>query len=199
VTDHKRPRIFGIGLNKTGTTSLHEALQILGYTSLHYGGPETMASIRKAIVDRKPVLEYVDPAYDAFSDTTITHYYHLADVQYPGSKFILTVRDLDGWLSSRRRHVEKNQQRKAAGEYNDDFLEVDTERWTAEFQRHYGAVRSYFAHRPDDLLVYDVVSGDGWEKLCAFLGREVPDESFPQKNVYSPYVPADPVPGNQPR
>ena len=40
-SDHApdRPRVFGIGLNKTGTTSLHKALTILGYESLHWGGP----------------------------------------------------------------------------------------------------------------------------------------------------------------
>ena len=29
-------KIFGVGLPKTGTTSLSEALRILGYTSIHY-------------------------------------------------------------------------------------------------------------------------------------------------------------------
>ena len=38
----------------------------------------------------------------------------MLDRQYPGSKFILTVRDLDDWLDSRRRHVETNIERHAA-------------------------------------------------------------------------------------
>jgi Sulfotransferase domain len=37
VRDH-RPKVFGIGLNKSGTSSLHEALTLLGYNSLHHGG-----------------------------------------------------------------------------------------------------------------------------------------------------------------
>ena len=30
-------KVFGIGLNKTGTSSLHRALELLGYRSLHWG------------------------------------------------------------------------------------------------------------------------------------------------------------------
>jgi hypothetical protein len=183
-----RPKVFGIGLNKTGTSSLHDALTALGYTSLHHGGPETTAAIRRAVEEMKPVLHYLDPRFDAFSDTAISHYYHLADVQYPGSQFILTVRDLDDWLESRRRHVEKNRRRKAAGEYHHTFLEVDIEGWREEYRRHQGAVRSYFANRPNDLLIYDVTAGHGWQPLCEFLGQPVPDQPFPWENRYRPYI-----------
>jgi hypothetical protein len=186
-----RPKVFGIGLNKTGTSSLHEALTLLGYNSFHHGGPETTALIRRAVEESKPVLHYLDPRWEAFSDTAITHYYHLADVQYPGSRFVLTVRDLDEWLESRRRHVEKNQQKKAAGLYHNNFLEVDIEGWSAEYRRHYGGVRSYFANRPGDLLVFDVVGGEGWEPLCEFLGDAVPEKPFPRKNEFRPFVGSD--------
>jgi hypothetical protein len=179
-------KVFGIGLNKTGTSSLHEALKLLGYTSLHHGGPETTARIRRAIEERKPVLHYLDPRFDAFSDTAITRYYHLADVQYPGARFILTVRDIDGWLDSRRRHVEKNRRLKEVGRYQHSFLKVELGRWRAEYRRHYGAVQSYFANRPGDLLVLDIVGGDRWEPLCEFLGQPVPGAPFPVENRYRP-------------
>jgi Sulfotransferase domain len=181
-----RPKVFGIGLNKTGTSSLHEALTVLGYTSLHFAGPERAALIRRAVAERKPLLHYLDPRYDAFSDTPISNYFYLADVQYPGSKFILTVRDLNDWLDSRRRHVEKNQRRKAAGHYEGKFLSVNLEAWEAEYRYHDGAVRSYFADRPRDLLVLDVTEGPGWEPLCEFLGRPVPAEPFPWSNKFRP-------------
>lgn len=184
MTDPLRPRIFGIGLNKTGTSSLHEALVTLGYTSLHFAGPEKAGLIRRAVEESKPLLTYLDPAFDAFSDTPITNYYHLADLQYPGSKFILTVRDIDNWLESRRRHVEKNKKRLAAGEYAGEFLEIDVERWAGSYRRHVGAVRSYFASRPDDLLEYDLTAGAGWEPLCDFLGHPLPAEPFPWENRY---------------
>jgi hypothetical protein len=182
----ERPRVFGIGLNKTGTSSLHAALEVLGYTGLHNAGPKRGALIRRAIEEQKPLLHYLDPEYEAFSDTPVTMYFWLADVQYPGSKFILTVRDLEEWLDSRRRHVEKNQQRAAEGAYHGKFLKVNLALWEREYRVHDGAVRSYFAGRPDDLLVLDVTAGNGWKPLCDFLGVPVPRTPFPWKNRYRP-------------
>ena len=33
---------------------------------------------------------------------------------------------------------------------------------------------------PSNLLVYN--AGEGWERLCEFLGKEVPDKEFPYEN-----------------
>jgi hypothetical protein len=46
------------------------------------------------------------------------------------------------------------------------------------FERHIAEVTA--AIPPDRLLVFDVKAG--WEPLCEFLGRPVPDEPFPQVN-----------------
>jgi hypothetical protein len=175
-------KIFGIGLNKTGTSSLHRALELLGYRSLHGGGLDAFERVFRAIDERKPMLEYIDPTPDAITDVLgITYYFYVADVQYPGSKFILTLRDMDEWLDSRRRHVERNQQMKEAGKYDGPFLTVDPDTWRAEYQRHEAIVRSYFADRPADLLAFRPADGD-WEQLCSFLGHPVPEEPFPWEN-----------------
>jgi hypothetical protein len=184
----RQPKVFGIGLTKTGTASLHAALEQLGYRSLHWGGFETLARVCKAIDESKPMLHYLDPELDAFSDIfAITHYFHLADVQYPRSKFILTLRDLEQWLESRRLHVEKNQQRRAAGEYWED-VEVDIDGWATEYRRHEAVVRGYFARRPDDLLVLDIPAGVGWEPLCRFLGKPLPEAPFPWENRFRAWI-----------
>jgi hypothetical protein len=183
-----RPRVFGIGLNKTGTSSLHEALMTLGYRSLHHGGIETMGLVQRAVAERKPLLSYIEPEYDAFTDIFgLTYYFYLADVQYPGSRFILTVRDLDEWLDSRRRHVEKNQRMSDAGAYDDGFLKVDLAAWAGEYSHHEAVVRAYFADRPEDLLIIDVTDGDRWQPLCEFLDRPLPERPFPWSNAYRPW------------
>jgi Sulfotransferase domain len=180
-----RPKVFGLGLIKTGTSSLREALKLLGYKALHGGPLETMKLVQQSIDAGEPMLSNLDPEYNAFADVFgVTHYFYLADVQYPGSRFILTVRDLDQWLESRRRHTEKNRQLKAAGRYRGDLLEVDLDAWEAEYRRHEAVVRAYFADRPDDLLVYDLAGGKGWGPLCAFLGQPVPDAPFPRANEF---------------
>jgi hypothetical protein len=156
---------------KTGTLSLREALRTLGYRALHNGGLEAMNRVQRAIAEGRPMLTYLDHRYDAFTDLFgVVYYFYLADVRYPGSKFILTVRDLDEWLESRRRHVEAEQR------------QVDLDLWAAEYTRHEAAVRAYFTDRHNDLLALDLVGGEGWEPLCEFLGRPVPEAPFPWMN-----------------
>jgi hypothetical protein len=43
-------------------------------------------------------------------------------------------------------------------------------------------VNEYFSGREDDILYLDICGGEGWESLCKFLGKEVPDIPFPSKN-----------------
>ena len=52
------------------------------------------------------------------------------------------------------------------------------------YDEHNADVRAYFAQRPDDLLVIDVTAGDGWDRLCPFLGVDVPDAPFPHRNSH---------------
>lgn len=178
-------KIFCIGLNKTGTVSLHSALEHLGFSSLHWGGPESYLGVMQAIDERKPLLTYL-PDVDAYSDIeTLSINFDLADAQYPGSKFILSARDLDGWLDSRRRHVEKNHVRRERGEYTGGFLTVDIPAWTEQWTVHHRRVADYFRGR-DDLLVMNITAGDGWELLAPFLDRPIPLEPFPVENRYQP-------------
>jgi 3'(2'), 5'-bisphosphate nucleotidase len=57
----------------------------------------------------------------------------------------------------------------------------------AHFRQGYakfvGEVATYFRDRPNDLLIIDVTAGEGWEKLCPFLGKPIPDLPFPKANV----------------
>jgi hypothetical protein len=59
-----------------------------------------------------------------------------------------------------------------------DDRPLDPAHAIAVFREHIDLVRKTIA--PDRLLVFDVA--DGWEPLCAFLGREVPSHPFPRTN-----------------
>ena len=93
VLKTKTPKIFCIGCNKTGTTSLKVALKELGYRI----GDQTKAEL---LIDNyinrdfKSIAAYCKTA-DAFQDVPFSfkHTYLAMDVLIPGSKFILTVRD----------------------------------------------------------------------------------------------------------
>lgn len=177
-----RPRVFGIGLNKTGTSSLHAALTILGFESLHWGGPAIRREVEAAFEAGEPLLSGLDPSFDAFSDIlALSTNFALLDDQYPGSRFILTVRPVDDWIDSRRRHVETNVRRKAAGEYTGTFLVVDEAAWRAECESHLRAVRRYFTGRPD-YLELDLTATAGWQPLCSLLDVPIPIEPYPWAN-----------------
>jgi hypothetical protein len=103
------------------------------------------------------------------------------DAQYPGSRFVLTVRPVDDWIESRRQHVESNVRRKAAGEYHGRFLTVDEAAWRAEWDEHTERVRAYFAGR-DDFLEIDLTSSPRWDPICALLGVAEPANPFPWVN-----------------
>jgi hypothetical protein len=182
IPEPGRPRVFGIGLNKTGTSSLHEALTILGYRSLHWGGPPTRRLVERALAEGRPLLTHLDPDLEAFSDIEpLYRNFALVDQQYPGSRFVLTLRPMDEWLESRRRHVERNQVRKAAGEYDGVFLEVDLDGWAADWEQHVTSVRRHFSGR-DDLLELDLTQDARWDDLSAFVGVPLPERPFPWAN-----------------
>lgn len=182
--------VLGVGLNKTGTTSLHRALEVLGWRSLHWGGPAIRARVERALAEGRPMLDGLDAEYDAFSDILpLARHHDRADHDYPGSRFVLTVRDVDDWIDSRVRHVRRNQRKAAAGEYHGTFLHEAPDQWRAEWHQHLDRVRRHFAGRAGDLLELDVTAGNGWRPLCDFLGVPEPAAPFPALNVH----PDDPV------
>lgn len=170
-------KIFGIGLSKTGTSSLHQALEILGYRSIHF--PISMEEIHR---------------YDAASDISVSYRFKELDLLYPGSKFILTLRDLNKWLNSCENHFGRQVNLAELPLKLQEFLRTnrllnygtvsyDRVLFKQAYQRHIQNVQHYFAHRPQDLLIMNISSGEGWERLCPFLKLPIPDRAFPQENV----------------
>lgn len=163
-------KVFGIGFGRTGTTSLTRALTMLGLSAKHYPSP-------KVNFDH----------FDALTDITVTARWRELDQQYPGAKFILTVREMEAWLDSCRRFFPLKKIRPwwaYVARYRCYRTIIFQEKmYRAAAIRHEAEVRKYFAGRPDDLLIMDVCAGDGWDKLCPFLSLPVPDQPFPHDNV----------------
>jgi hypothetical protein len=175
------PKIFNVGLNRAGTTSLARALGQLGYRTLHYRfGHERLFDIaRTNLRAGRLAFAGLDRDYDAFSDFAGQLLFRDLDRQYPGSKFILTTRALGAWLDSREHKVRQNL---ARSDYRFAFRKVDREGWTREREAYLQALHAWFAGRDGDLLVIDIPGGDGWVPLCAFLGKPVPELPFPFEN-----------------
>ena len=175
-----RPKVFGIGLQRTGTTTLTSALRLLGYRSFHFPAhlwddPE------------HPLLD----EYDAFFDNPIPLIYKDLDARFPGSKFILTTRDEEGWLKScewlftemrEEWGFDTSARLKAMHTHAYGTNHFDEEAFRRAFRSHRDDVRAYFADRPGDLLVLDIAEEDKWTPLCDFLGVDRPTVPFPHQN-----------------
>jgi hypothetical protein len=185
-------RLFGIGLHKTGTTSLHEAFKLLGFDSLHWGSGEApLIWYEMNSLGQSPTLE----RFYALSDNPIPLLYRKLDKAYPGSKFVLTLRNEAEWLESVKklwsyrynptRHLWdvypiSNQLHTALYGRADFDAQVFLER----YRRHNEEVREYFKNRPNDLLVIDMDMPRGkMAALCRFLSLPIlPDGLYPQVN-----------------
>jgi hypothetical protein len=175
-------------MHKTATTSLHESLQILGYDSEHWKSAHWAKAIwtEMKAEGRSSTLE----RHYALCDLPITILYKELDKAYPGSKFILTIRDENKWIESVRRHwdYDLNQFRRVwdADPFS-HFIHkqiygqknFDAEIFLARYRRHNAEVIEYFKSRPDDLLVFN---SNNWPKLCQFLKRPIPDVPYPLRN-----------------
>jgi hypothetical protein len=170
-------KIFGIGFSKTGTTTLREALSLLGY--------------RIARTDKESWPPKDD--FDAATHEWVSAFFEEMDLNYPDSKFICTVRDKDEWLRSIQRHnalirlqnLENTDKDKAIMLRRYGALRRPRYAGSlfAAYDRHLNKVKQHFADRDGDVLFLNICAGEGWEKLCPFLGAPVPDAPFPRENV----------------
>lgn len=177
-------KVFCIGFHKTGTSSLGAALAVLGH---RVAGPFGVRDpdIAAHAVD-KAVRRAAD--HDAFQDNPWPLLYREMDERFPGSRFILTVRDEDEWLQSVVAHfggVSTPMREWVYGAGAGDPVGHEAV-YLERLRRHVDDVGRHFADRPGDLLVMDLARGDGWPELCGFLGVDPPGVPFPHANRGSP-------------
>jgi len=178
-----KPKVFCIGFHKTGTTSLELALKKLGYRVTGSFGTKD-----PDIASKVHVMAYamVDQ-FDAFEDNPWPVLYQELDQRYPGSKFILTRRPAAAWIQSQLRDFASTETPMRRWIYGEDAgcPAGNEDTYIARYERHNHEVLGYFGDRTEDLLIFDLPKGDGWNKLCPFLGCEIPDEPFPHANKAS--------------
>ena len=191
--------VIGAGFGRTGTASLKQALEDLGFgpcDHMHenFDHPERFALWSEAMrrkdagepIDWRPLLS----DYRAVVDWPGAYFWRELASAHPEAKVILSVRDPDRWCDSIQSTIFPLLQRLAETEGEalpgDIIMErtfagqtADRTQCTAVFAAHNQAVQEAFG--PNRLLVFDVK--EGWEPLCAFLGVPVPEgEPFPHLN-----------------
>ena len=172
------PRVFCVGWHKTGTSTLGLALIKLGY-SVMGARLDTIAALDAG--DIAGVLDLAE-SFDALQDVPWAALYRELDERYPGSRFILTVREELSWQRSALRHFGATDIPLHRWLYGDGKMEGNEALYVERFRQHNQAVLEYFSGRGADFLEMDLAAGDGWEPLCRFLGREIPRSAFPHAN-----------------
>lgn len=171
-------KIFGVGMFKTGTKSLGEALYTLGYRTSWWNWGiidcEWYPSQEEIDSHIKEIIEYAEE-FDAFCDAPWMYAYKQMDKAFPGSKFIMTTRkyedvansDIGMWVRD-----------------GADPLNIpDPQKFIDRIKKHEEGILEYFKDRPEDLLVINICKGEGWEKLAPFLGeKKIPSILFPHAN-----------------
>jgi tetratricopeptide (TPR) repeat protein len=190
--DFTAAKVFGIGLSKTGTTSLARALELLGLYTAHYCNNVT-----------REILSVDDAVFfDALLDTPICASFEMLYFMFPNSKFVYTIRDLDSWVISLTNHY----QRKHKSNWFDHIKDLMVTRGASTFGSRRAQVNAALFHHHEDaraaylafdnrvrqffkthdqtrILEMNICRGDGWDKLCEFLNREVPSVPFPRENI----------------
>ena len=197
-------QIIGAGFGRTGTQSLQVALEELGFTRCYHmrevlTHPAHVAAWSAASRGEAVDWDALFAGYRAAVDWPTCAFYRELMTRYPDAKVILTVRDTDTWYNSARETI--FYVRHAFPPWASWFLPrmrrftrmLDDVVWVGTFQGRFAdkqhALAAFNRHNDevrrtvptDRLLIYEV--SQGWEPLCAFLGRLVPkDKPFPRLN-----------------
>jgi hypothetical protein len=176
-------KIFGIGLNKTGTKTLRSCLEKFGFSHKSFDfdlfklcKKNGFHSICRTISD-----------FDSFEDWPYPLYIKELDEFFPGSKFILTRRlNAEVWLDSLASHSlvtdpEKGMIARTLA-YGYPYPHCNPKYFVDFYNNHLAWARNYFEDRDDDFLEVCWEDGDDWSILCRFLGLSLPQENFPHAN-----------------
>jgi Sulfotransferase domain len=196
--------VIGAGFGRTGTMSLKQALEQLGFGPCFHmaefftnenGEALTGKWARAVLGSEAPDWDEVFAGYQSTVDWPSTAYWRELVARYPAAKVILSVRDADRWFDSTQETIFR-------GRSSDESLANRTDDWArmvykAINQDTFGGnttdrahcIAVYEAHNEavkrtipaDRLLVYQ--ASEEWEPLCRFLGVPVPDAPFPRANT----------------
>lgn len=195
--------VIGAGFGRTGTMSLKLALEELGFGVCHhmdevFANPKQLPYWRAAVAGEAMDWDAVYTGYDSTADWPGASFWQPLSEYYPEAKIILTMRPVESWWESYSNTIMKfflevlpqvsDEHVRNTGNMGKDVISKwafgnadidDRQAAIAAYEAHVAAVSNAFA---DDnrLLKFDV--REGWEPLCNFLKRPVPEDKFPRSN-----------------
>lgn len=196
--------LIGAGFGRTGTLSLKAALETLGFDPCHhmmevFQNPGSEQAWHAAGVAKRRHEPYdwasLVAGYRALVDWPGCHFWREFADRFPESPVLLSVRDPQKWYESAHETIYQAVLRARTHEdpavrermrMGDALIFEGT--FAGRFEDREFAIGVFEAHvesvkraiPSERLLVYQV--GEGWEPLCRFLGRPVPELPFPHVN-----------------
>lgn len=183
-SDRTAEKVFGIGMHKTGTSTLGSCLKTLGYTPTISHNLEALKYWRGNDLEKLwPIID----VYRGFEDWPWPLMYQQLYERYPNSKFILTKRlSTEKWYSSLAKHAKRygpTEHRKLV--YGYGMPEENKPYHLNFYEQHNREVMDFFQkNAPEKLLVVCWERGDNWTQLCDFLKKPQPNEPFPHLNQH---------------
>ena len=167
-------RIFIIGFNRTGTRSLDNFFKNNGLPTIHWDQGRIARKIKRNHINKVPLLrDYLDiRVFSDMEDYKRLNYAHMDYFkqlyeQYPESKFILNIRNIDNWIKSRNNHLK--------GYYVIELCRIMgiskeelNSKWLKDYHNHYRNVTEFFSDKKDKLLIYDI-GKDPINKIIEFI------------------------------
>ena len=203
---YKKHLIIGAGFGRTGTVSLKKALEILGFGPCYhmkevFNNDDYSFWVR--VFDKKDYSwEEIFQTYNSTTDQPACYMWDELLEKFPNSKVILTTRNSDSWLKSYKETVYNYITHQPLGirlyslfssfmRRHNKMMDAMNNRFPAYCPNYYSdekVIKAFEDHNKkviescpkEKLLVFDLK--DGWEPLCKFLGKEIPDVKFPHIN-----------------
>lgn len=109
--------------------------------------------------------------------------------QFPKGKFILTEREPDRWLKSVQKHFGDSVNPTRRFVYGQMGSIEAPEHYKKIYTTHNENVKAFFQEKgTDSFLVFKIEEGDGWETLCGFLDKAVPQTAVTHKPLPFPHA-----------
>lgn len=183
-------KIFGVGVPKSGSNSLADALTVMGYSVIHFGREkfrretDAVEEFSKNIAADKPAISGFKN-FDAFVDSPVWFNYQRLATENENAKFILTYRDpaacAFSWVRMQH-YLHRKILPDTAPQNFSEFKEMA--------EKHIDRVFEYFKHDTKRLLLLDHSDSDEvkWEHLAKFLNRPAPKKVFPHSFPHTQFM-----------
>jgi len=197
--------VIGAGFGRTGTTSLKQALEMLGYSPCHHmieveRDPGQLAYWQAAVAGAPMDWNAVFAGFRAAVDWPACHYWRELAAFWPASKVILTERPEEQWWGSFCNTIKLGMDMRdhlpdpyARAVHVMAHTMIAERTFHAPLHNRAAAIVAYRLNSaevraeipPERLLVFEI--GEGWKPLCRFLGVAEPAVPFPHNNSIASY------------